>query len=724
MNRKKHRLLPAIAPMLLALSFLTSGCVEPLDPSLRGSTDPNAVSLPIRLYIPNAMPATKAGAGDVSGVSPESQVYRVQVWMFDHQAATETAGDGEKAVAYAEADLSTSNTQNMGPYDQSGYYATWESAKIFRLPLMIPGYVLEREAAKMKFDFYVLANAASIGSTAGRETTRGDLKALTFGYTSTTVDPFGPYGPKTGTTPTNALGTSGLPISGFFNKSKNASAQSPSVGSDDGVDLSFLRDKNKPGTNPPRPYTNDEINAMSPVVQLERAVSKIRFVFAAPSGMTGMSVTGIEVNGGLIPKQTYLFPREKSTTKFELPTNAADATYDAKTISVTVPATIPATIVDPNYLRSTCDSTEFKVGEVTYYENSLNPKHMSAEQYDKLLTAAVTGGLATETYVYLRESDKPITGKIKFKLSAASDAPEYTATFDMSKIDGYTAANTNFHRNHSWIVYAYFQGDGLYIRPVVLPWVDEVLYKYEQQGSAVVAVSKKKEALFGYGWTTSNDNPWWQAHQNYNPAVTTEWYFRHQDDVSTWAYDWVHSQIVSAPGRNAANVPIYANRIELRTSGFDSGTTLHLKLSNPDNFYIVTYSLASSQYVVWAEDLAGVEGSGVPTGWTEDEGAEVLRNGTSYFYVVPKAEPTASSTEDSRKTGMYLVSMTTGGSVSQMIPFNAGAFPGSQTNTEIYFYSVPVNTFKGYYTSRPADIKVFTYDENATPDKAHEVILP
>lgn len=710
MNRKNHRLCTAvIAPALLALSLLTSSCVEPLDPSLRGSTDPNAVSLPIRLYIPGAMPVTKAGSGDVAGVSPESQVYRVQVWMFDHQAAGATAGDAMKAVAYAEADLNTSNTANLGPYDQSRYYATWESDKIFRLPLMIPGYVLERSADNMKFDFYVLANAPSIGSTAGRESTRGDLKALTFGYTSTTVDPFGPYGPKTGTTPTSALGTSGpgLPISGFFNKSRNDEG---TAGDPDGVDLSFL----KPTTTP---LSDDVIRAKSPVVQLERAVSKIRFVFAAPSGMTGMSVTGIEVNGGLIPKQTYLFPREESTTKFELPTNDADATYDAKTISVTVPTTIPATIVDPNYLRSTCGSdSTYTIGNTTYKV----PNAMTAQEYDEFLTAAVSASpaLASETYVYLRESDKPITGKIYYKLSADQTTPS-VATFTM---EGLT--NTNFHRNHSWIVYAYFQGDGLYIRPVVLPWVDEVLYKYEQQGSAVVAVSKKKEALFGYGWTTSNDNTWWREHRNDDPAVNTEWYFRHQDDVSTWAYDWVHSQIVSAPGRNAANVPIYANRIELRTSGFDSGTTLHLKLSNPDNFYIVTYSLASSQYVVWTEDLAGVEGSGVPTGWTEDEGAEVLRNGTSYFYVVPKAEPTASSTEDSRKTGMYLVSMTTGGTVSQMIPFNAGAFPGSQTNTEIYFYSVPVNTFKGYYTSRPDDIKVFTYDENATPDKAHEVILP
>lgn len=693
MNRKKHRLLPAIAPMLLALSFLTSGCVEPLDPSLRGSTDPNAVSLPIRLYIPNAMPATKAGAGDVSGVSPESQVYRVQVWMFDHQAATETAGDGEKAVAYAEADLSTSNTQNMGPYDQSGYYATWESAKIFRLPLMIPGYVLEREAAKMKFDFYVLANAASIGSTAGRETTRGDLKALTFGYTSTTVDPFGPYGPKTGTTPTNALGTSGLPISGFFNKSKNASAQSPSVGSDDGVDLSFLRDKNKPGTNPPRPYTNDEINAMSPVVQLERAVSKIRFVFAAPSGMTGMSVTGIEVNGGLIPKQTYLFPREESTTKFELPTNAADATYDAKTISVTVPATIPATIVDPNYLRSTCDSTEFKVGEVTYYENSLNPKHMSAEQYDKLLTAAVTGGLATETYVYLRESDKPITGKIKFKLSAASDAPEYTATFDMSKIDGYTAANTNFHRNHSWIVYAYFQGGGLFIKPVLLPWEDGGSYNFTTPGTAFVSLSNNPLALFGYGWTTSTENTWYSA------GKPTEWYFRRQNpengdltDPDYWKNDWVHSQMVVAPGLNLANAPIFANRIELTTLGFSE--RLILKLSDPEHFELVIYHSDSADYEV----VNDPNGAVIP--------AAVTTEGITYFYVVPKD----GSDNLNLSVSAYLITENSG----QMIPFNANAFPGSNENTGIYFYSVSQDTFKGYYNTLPDNVKAYDKDGEIT----------
>lgn len=690
MNRKKHRLLPAIAPMLLALSFLTSGCVEPLDPSLRGSTDPNAVSLPIRLYIPNAMPATKAGAGDVSGVSPESQVYRVQVWMFDHQAATETAGDGEKAVAYAEADLSTSNTQNMGPYDQSGYYATWESAKIFRLPLMIPGYVLEREAAKMKFDFYVLANAASIGSTAGRETTRGALKALTFGKT-TSADYFGTTAGsvKTGTTPSNALGTSGsgLPISGFFNKTRNDDG---TTGDATGVDLSFL----KPETL--KTLTPAQITAKSPVVQLERAVSKIRFVFAAPTGMTGMSITGIEVNGSLIPDNTYVFPRESDVTLFQLP--SASMTYGGVT-AVTPPASV-GTIVDPNYLRSTCDST-FTIGGTEYKK----PSAMDAQEYEDFLTAAVSASpaaLATETYVYLRESDKPITGKIYYKLSADQATPS-VATFDMTKITGYTAANTNFHRNHSWIVYAYFQGEGLYIKPVVLPWQDGTSYTYTQRGSAVVAISDGKESIFGYGWTTANENTW------YNPAATpaqkTEWYFRRQDEAytSNWAYDWIHSQVVSAPGLNAGGVPVYANRIELRTSGFN--VPLRLKLSSTDDFYVVTYNSSNAEYVSW------ISGSALaPTGWTEADGAlipqEVSAGGTTYFYVVPKDDASQGKTVE-----LYLVTDPTDGSGSQKIPFNAGVFPGSEDNTDIHFYSVSSDTFKSYYTSsRPANVK--PYDQS------------
>ena len=699
MNRKNHRLCTAvIAPALLALSLLTSSCVEPLDPSLRGSTDPNAVSLPIRLYIPGAMPATKAGAGDVSGVSPESQVYRVQVWMFDHQAAGERTGDTKTAVAYAEADL-TGNSENMGQYDQSGYYetATWESDKIFRLPLMIPGYVLERSADNMKFDFYVLANAASVGSTAGRESTRGDLKALTFGYTSTTVDPFGPYGPKTGTTPTNALGTSGLglPISGFFNKSKNASAQSPSVGSDDGVDLSFLRDKNKPGTNPPGPYTNDEINAMSPVVQLERAVSKIRFVFAAPSGMTGMSVTGIEVNGGLIPKQTYLFPREESTTKFELPTNAADATYDAKTISVRVPAPIPAKIVDPKYLMSTSEK-DFTIGTTTY-----NPSAMTgtdgAQQYSDFLTAAVGAGYATETYVYLRESDKPITGTITYSLDGGTTTQ--TATFDMTAIEGYTPANTNFHRNHSWIVYAYFLGGKLFVKPTVAAWddapeltytlkmntnmrlFDSWLYRYDTDGKNYLAVDSDNKPLWN-NWATSH-----MAVSSGRENLGTE-----EDPVWGRALRSPLIQLVTT-GVADANVA-GSGTFELRIDN----SYFEIVKAVKNNVGVVTSYEASTD--IFEESVYQYGSLTIPAG------DDVY----TYFYIVPKVGVTPSNPE--AKVTLFYNDPVLG---LVKVTFNYSSLPGySDDSSEIWAYYFPADDYRIIKdaNNKPDKLRMYYQDYN------------
>lgn len=695
MNRKKHRLLPAIAPMLLALSFLTSGCVEPLDPSLRGSTDPNAVSLPIRLYIPGAMPATKAGSGDVAGVSPESQVYRVQVWMFDHQAADERTGDTKTAVAYAEADL-TGNSENMGQYDQSGYYATWESDKIFRLPLMIPGYVLERSADNMKFDFYVLANAPSIGSPADRTTTRGALKALTFGG-----DWFGTTTPKTGTTPAIAINGSedakgpGLPISGFFNKTKDtgSSAESPYVGPANGVDLSFL--KTQPN------ITEAEMRKLVPVVQLERAVSKIRFAFVRPKGMAGVQITKIVIDEKLIPDNTFVFPREDGTD--------GTSDYSYNTAATTIQGSLNGNtrlplladtdikemtdaVPDPKSLESTSGTA------VPGYSVNVAPKNMSAQQYSDLLNA-----FATSQLVYLRESGKKIKGKIYYKLSA--DGDEKSAVFEMDADDD----DTNFYRNHSWIVYAYFKGDGLFIKPVLVKDWDYTAsnqhYNYLQTGEAHIIFSDKSQSLFGYGWTTANENTWYDPAAT--PAQKTEWYFRRQSWNSTdheldytqpgqatyypWS-DWVNSQMVVASGINSANVPIFSNRIELETSLFTG--PLRLVLTNTTDFFIVIYHTDP--------DMDAYEV--VSTSYAEIPYSVAHNGGRTYFYVVPKE----GNEHIGKTTGVYLV---TTGTNPEKIPFNSNAFPGARDYTEVYFYSVDPDDFKGYYTNQPP-VNIKPYNKN------------
>ncbi len=695
MLRKLQRYLKVSA--FAALVFALGACVEPLDPSQKPGFDPNGVSFPIRLHIPGGLPVTKASAGGVEGMAPESQVYGVQVWMFDHHPADVTEGDTETAISYTEVtDIwTTSGERPSGYYIPSAAY--WNGDDIYEILLWIPGYIIDRPADKLKFDFYILANGPSVGNPASRDLTRGELKTLTFGK-GATADYFGTTNPKSGLTPLDALGSGGpgLPISGFFNRVRNPDG---TTGGATGVDLSFLK---------PEIYsslTDDDLKARMPVVQLKRAVSKIRFVFAAPSGaVPGAKITSISVDGSLIPETTYVFPRENdSGAGIVLPS----AEYDITAAPVVAPASI-GYILDPNYLRSSCDSS-FTItigGTSTTYEK---PKQMSAKQYDSFLTAAVEAGLATQTFVYLRESDKPIKGIITYSLDGGATTRD--AVFDMERITDYNAATTNFHRNHAWTVYAYFDVSGLYIKPVVSPWEDGASYVYAQCGSAVATIPTNKQSLFGYGWTTSNDNPWWQTHKDDDPAAATEWYFRRQDEgyIGAWSGDWLHSQIVTAPGLNPGGAPVHANRIELRTNGFN--VPLKLKLDNTDDFHILTYNNATAEFVNWIEG-----GEQMAAGWTEADGvtipSSVSNGGTTYFYVVPKEGPL----HEGKKAVAYLVTAPTDGSGSQKLPFNAGVFPGSNENTEINFYSVSADTFKSYYTSsRPENIKAY--------DKTSEVTI-
>lgn len=686
MIKQIHRLWTAvIAPALLALSLLTSSCVEPLDDSVRPVVDPNAQELTIRIYVPGNVPATKAGAGDVQGIDPESRIYGVQVWMFNHYAANVTTGDDETAVSYAEVtNLNWAPSSNL---PGSGYYnaasGRWTDGSIYELPLRIPGYVLDRPDAQMRFDFYVLANGASIGSPAARTMTRGQLKALTFGKT-TDADWFGTTNPKAGTTPLNALGTNGpgLPISGFFNKSTSDTGTAAS-----GVDLSFIKPENLKTL---QQQTGFDIKALSPVVQLERAVSKIRFAFVRPTGMSGVQITKIEIDKQLIPSQTYVFPRE--TGDF-LGTDDYPAEYysEANAPAATISGVGGAPLLadsaikeaeDPESLKSTSETTFSATGKS--YDGK-TPATMSAQAYSYLLD-----DYATSQNVYLRESSKMITGKIYYKLSESDT--EQSASFTMTP-DGSSDTYTNFHRNHSWIVYAYFQGGGLFIKPVLLPWEDGGSYKFTTPGTAFVSLSNNPLALFGYGWTTSTENTWYTA------GKPTEWYFRRQNpengdltDPDYWKNDWVHSQMVVAPGLNLANAPIFANRIELTTLGFSE--RLILKLSDPEHFELVIYHSDSADYEV----VNDPNGAVIP--------AAVTTEGITYFYVVPKD----GSDNLNLSVSAYLITENSG----QMIPFNANAFPGSNENTGIYFYSVSQDTFKGYYNTLPENVKAYDKDGEIT----------
>lgn len=821
------------------LTFATGGCVDPLDDSLK--PQPEQPTLTFWIRVPGSMVTTKAAIGEVASISQESKIYDVQVWAFAHDAA----GDAlplnyvDKGVTNLPFEHRTTTPRN------------WDDSYKIQMP-MPKEFVLDN--ADPRVDLYILANWKSIFTVkppkkqADVPTTLSDVKNLIFGVSSQTSSLPDSYDEFFGTTtPTLTVPTDkGLPISAVYmgdEKDENNNLKN------NGVSLKFLQDAYN-GTG--EPLTNDVFKNQLGVIELERAVAKIRFAFARSTGMNNVQITKIEIgeltedkkaiveNGGIIPQQTYAFPRIDGT--FSLPdayNGAAIATIGSEDNPLyVVPATpaagspdVIAQVDDPEKLRSDWPKNLVESGKA--------PSAMSAQEYDTYLSTYTS---ASSTTVYLRESGKAITGLIHYKIGGETK----TKPFEMVLDDNDTY--TNLHRNHYWTVYAYFLGNGLYIKPVVLDWIDSPLYTYTQRGSAVVAISQKKEVLFGYGWSTSNENDWYGSKvisivteynvsasetmgswsetaptdfdtykyfwtrskitlrkgtssftsyttpvakspkkendvitatvsgitveyaigndnvtqpttwmdaasltvalsstdpeayiwtrtlatytnvstsetSNDNPVYNcfgvtktfTEWYFRRQDEEYTnnWDYDWLHSQMVSAPGLNAGGAPIYANRIELRTNGFD--VPLRLKLSNPNDFFIVTYNAASADYVSWTV-------AAQPSGYSEADGALIpieitssVQGGTTYFYVVPKK----GTEHEGKTTEAYLVTAPTDGSGSQKLPFNAGVFPGSNENTEINFYSVSVGDFKSYYYDAAA-----RQSDNIRPyDKSGEVTI-
>ena len=436
MIRRLHILLMVLATALVA--FAGSGCVQPLDP-----LDPNARDFVFRIYIPNGKPDSKALTGDVASVEYESKLYNLQVWMFNHAdpAATGTALDAinaQTAVAYTAVTDIRSGAGWANIEDRSsGYYSQWTDDNTLEVHCILPGYLMDRQDEDLKFDFYVLANQTSIGSPASQAMTRGELKALTFGHEGTT-DWYGVAYPRT-----NVIAGTGLPISGLFLGTNNA-----------GVDLSFLKTTPTPSTD------------RLPVIQLQRAVSKIRFVFARANGMDNVQIQKIDINGDLIPQKIFVFPRENGQSS--LPANSYEGSATTIKNADDTPLKPTASILEvaePLLLRSQCDTAvTFTLNNVTV--TNKKPKEMTAQEYDSWLTYNVGTKTSTEQLVYLRESDKKIKGTIYYSIDGGTSTK--TATFEMDADD----VNTNFWRNHSWTVYAYFKDDyTLYINVGVKDWI-------------------------------------------------------------------------------------------------------------------------------------------------------------------------------------------------------------------------------------------------------------
>ena len=156
-------------------------------------------------------------------------------------------------------------------------------------------------------------------------------------------------------------------------------------------------------------------------VQLTRAVSKLRFVFAKTTGEATVNITSIKMNEEMIPDVEYLFKTPESMT------------YN------TVKAELKSKAIDD--VAETDDPTKYLYlgQEAQAYEDLINEAASKA-----------TPEVTVEGPIYLRESDKQLAGTITYTIGGGA---EQTVPFAMQQAG-------DFKRNHTWIVYAYYAGAG------------------------------------------------------------------------------------------------------------------------------------------------------------------------------------------------------------------------------------------------------------------------
>lgn len=187
-------------------------------------------------------------------------------------------------------------------------------------------------------------------------------------------------------------------------------------------------------------------------VEIVRAVSKIRYVFCRlrddedPNGEK-VSIQNITLNGGQIPLQEYLFPLNQPYR--------IGSEYESRTVVTPGP-----TVIAPNASP-----------EKLVYAGQ------NAIAYEQLLDDAVSDGMLTDGGVmYLRESDKALTGSISF----TTDGEQHTRVFSM-------AAPGDFARNHSWTLYGYFiSGRKLELSINAIPW-DYSRYYIDYRAGTLIA---------------------------------------------------------------------------------------------------------------------------------------------------------------------------------------------------------------------------------------------
>lgn len=344
--------------------------------------------------------AENIGKDDETQANPnaESDIHSIKVWVFKSGA-----GPNDNPIAYKE-DTPTA----VGGATANGTYTL-----NLRFLRKINGEELKN------IDLYILANSEStnMADKLGndfRSITRAELQGVTFD------NPFGITAEGKAQT-TEVPNGKGLPISRAITN----------------IDLADH-------------VANTEIEAQGKGISipLVRAVSKLHFYFARKSGddtMTGnVKVTKIEIDGSTFPTKSYVFPDEEEYAKADANKSATSGKYGTPSYD---PTKLTLDGVENTGIKAVTDPETYKRGESETAQEYMDRMNKEIGEHD---------------LCYLRETNKPITGKIYYKLAEGDYERSKTFTIPSSG---------NAIRNRELVVYGYFlQGGALCLDWQVMPW--------------------------------------------------------------------------------------------------------------------------------------------------------------------------------------------------------------------------------------------------------------
>lgn len=390
--------------MLLLMTVLLTACSSSKEEVVQPVEEDCFLEIPI--CAPERPILTRGDVGEIASSEAERTVHSLQIWVFKSK-------DGS-LVCYR--NLTDFTSLNASPYQQT-----------YKM-------IVDKTFAEVRdnVDIYVVANAASyLGTTVSNP---ADLKPANLNAAMIDEGSFGT------STLIKTVPNGGLPMSAVL--------------------------KNQPiyGSFPALRIGSQEQPA---VLELTRAVSKLRFVLCrikeqTTSTKTLVSINSIKLNGSMIPTTTYLMPGTYNYSSYV----SGDITFEDNDFEnhKLLPGKIPQVVNPLVYTYETQAAQDYEnlidaavKGDIAWLKQYGNEKDIDDL---KNLDDNAPSQLKQVGLTYLRESDKQLTGTISYTYNDnGTPTTVDDVTFSM-------AGAGDFLRNHSWIVYIYYMDSKIHVLTV------------------------------------------------------------------------------------------------------------------------------------------------------------------------------------------------------------------------------------------------------------------